>query len=85
MIYALNACRLTLPGGVINIKQHDWREVSAIIRVTEERGMSELRKDPIIDRWVIVSPERSQRPSDIHVQPGIQPSDVCPYCPGHEA
>jgi galactose-1-phosphate uridylyltransferase len=46
--------------------------------------MSELRKDPIVDRWVIVSPERSQRPSDVHLQPGMQPSSVCPFCPGPE-
>jgi UDPglucose--hexose-1-phosphate uridylyltransferase len=46
--------------------------------------MSELRKDPVVDRWVIVSPERSQRPSDVHPQPGRQPSNVCPFCPGHE-
>jgi UDPglucose--hexose-1-phosphate uridylyltransferase len=46
--------------------------------------MSELRRDPIVDRWVIVSPERSQRPSDVHLQPGRQPSNACPFCPGHE-
>jgi UDPglucose--hexose-1-phosphate uridylyltransferase len=46
--------------------------------------MSELRKDPAVDRWVIVSPERSQRPSDVHFQPGGQWSDACPFCPGHE-
>ena len=46
--------------------------------------MSELRKDPIVDRWVIVSPERSRRPSDVHLEPGGQSSNVCPFCPGHE-
>jgi UDPglucose--hexose-1-phosphate uridylyltransferase len=46
--------------------------------------MSELRKDPIVDRWVIVAPERGQRPSDVHLQPGRQPPNVCPFCPGHE-
>ena len=27
--------------------------------------MPELRKDPIIGRWVIISTERSKRPSDL--------------------
>lgn len=47
--------------------------------------MPELRKDPIVDRWVIVSPERNQRPSDFHLQSGTQPPHVCPFCPGNEA
>jgi UDPglucose--hexose-1-phosphate uridylyltransferase len=46
--------------------------------------MPELRKDPIVDRWVIISPERHQRPSDFHLQPGTHPPNVCPFCPGNE-
>ncbi|MBE0465758.1 MAG: galactose-1-phosphate uridylyltransferase [Candidatus Desulforudis sp.] len=48
--------------------------------------MPEWRKDPIADRWVVVAPERSKRPSDFRVprrdrkEPGR-----CPLCPGHEA
>ncbi len=47
--------------------------------------MSELRKDPIIGRWVIISSERSKRPSDF--AGGSQArknSGLCPFCPGNE-
>jgi UDPglucose--hexose-1-phosphate uridylyltransferase len=45
----------------------------------------EFRKDPIVDRWVIVATERSQRPSDFQLRPGTQCLSVCPFCAGHEA
>jgi UDPglucose--hexose-1-phosphate uridylyltransferase len=47
--------------------------------------MPELRKDPIIDRWVIISSERGQRPvflSDPADAP--KPGAICPLCPGNE-
>jgi galactose-1-phosphate uridylyltransferase len=47
--------------------------------------MREFRKDPIVDRWVIVSTERSQRPSDVQLPPATQPPDDCPFCAGREA
>jgi UDPglucose--hexose-1-phosphate uridylyltransferase len=46
--------------------------------------MPELRRDPIVDRWVIIAPERKQRPSDVHVRPGTPIPRVCPFCPGNE-
>src|SRR5262245_27794174 len=47
--------------------------------------MPELRKDPIVGRWVIIATERIQRPSDYRAQ-RIDPdrSAICPFCPGHE-
>jgi UDPglucose--hexose-1-phosphate uridylyltransferase len=47
--------------------------------------MPEFREDPIVDRWVIVSTERSQRPSAVQLQPTTQPLDDCPFCAGQEA
>ncbi len=46
--------------------------------------MSELRKDPIVDRWVIIAAERGQRPSDF--KPAPQPTSPvgCPLCEGNE-
>lgn len=46
--------------------------------------MSQWRKDPVTDRWVIIAPERKKRPSDFKT--GIEDSgkDNCPLCPGHE-
>lgn len=46
--------------------------------------MPELRKDPIIDRWVIISTERGKRPVFfIEETPSSKPG-VCPLCPGNE-
>ncbi len=48
--------------------------------------MPELRKDPIIDRWVIISSERSQRPVFLADQTEVpKPGAICPLCPGNEA
>jgi UDPglucose--hexose-1-phosphate uridylyltransferase len=47
--------------------------------------MPEFRKDPIVDRWIIVSTERSQRPSDVQLRAGIPRPDGCPFCSGREA
>jgi UDPglucose--hexose-1-phosphate uridylyltransferase len=47
--------------------------------------MPELRKDPVVGRWVIIATERSQRPSDFQRQPEPKRGGVCPFCPGNEA
>jgi UDPglucose--hexose-1-phosphate uridylyltransferase len=47
--------------------------------------MSELRKDPVTGRWVIISTERRKRPSDFRLEPvQIPPDAACPFCEGHE-
>ncbi len=46
--------------------------------------MPELRKDPIIDRWVIISTERAKRPSDLIVEKTSTRGGFCPLCPGNE-
>lgn len=46
--------------------------------------MSELRKDPIVDRWVIMSEERATRPSDFSTQTTRTPKTACPFCSGNE-
>lgn len=46
--------------------------------------MPELRRDPVVGRWVIISTERGKRPSDFE-QPAQTPrTGFCPFCPGHE-
>ncbi len=47
--------------------------------------MPELRKDPIIDRWVIISSERGQRPVFFaeEAEPP-KPGAICPLCAGNE-
>ncbi len=46
--------------------------------------MPELRKDPIIGRWVIISTERAKRPSDFRLVHVEQKGGFCPFCPGNE-
>ena len=46
--------------------------------------MSELRKDPIVGRWVIISTERGNRPSDWVSETKVQAGGFCPFCPGNE-
>lgn len=47
--------------------------------------MPELRKDPVIGRWVIISTERGKRPSDFEQMPKKKESKLCPFCPGNES
>ena len=48
--------------------------------------MPELRKDPVIGRWVIISTERAKRPKDFEVAPEKELSkDSCPFCEGSES
>jgi UDPglucose--hexose-1-phosphate uridylyltransferase len=46
--------------------------------------MSELRKDPVTDRWVIISTERDKRPSDFAPVPPSNAAGLCPFCYGFE-
>ncbi|MFN3476144.1 MAG: galactose-1-phosphate uridylyltransferase [Candidatus Methylomirabilales bacterium] len=46
--------------------------------------MPELRKDPIVGRWVIIATERRARPLDFKVQPSAPQKGICPFCPGNE-
>jgi UDPglucose--hexose-1-phosphate uridylyltransferase len=44
-----------------------------------------LRKDPVTQRWVVMSPDRADLPSPARppLPPGLPP-DACPFCPGSE-
>lgn len=46
--------------------------------------MPELRKDPIYGRWVIISTERSRRPSDFAPEERRAVGGFCPLCEGNE-
>jgi len=48
--------------------------------------MPELRKDPIIGRWVIIATERAKRPDQFSGQPQQAPvEESCYFCEGHES
>ena len=48
-------------------------------------AMPELRKDPVVERWVIIATERARRPMDFAPE-AVTPRgpNGCPFCPGHE-
>lgn len=46
--------------------------------------MPELRRDPIVGRWVIIATERARRPSDVPRGPPSPEPRLCPFCPGQE-
>lgn len=48
--------------------------------------MPELRKDPIIGRWVIIATERAKRPDQFCTPCDEEPTEIkiCPFCEGNE-
>jgi len=46
--------------------------------------MSELRKDPILGRWVIIATERGKRPIRFEGTEERKTTGFCPFCPGNE-
>src|SRR5438309_2223507 len=46
--------------------------------------MPELRKDPVVGRWVIIATERARRPSDFVTEPVRPRASACAFCEGHE-
>src|SRR5215831_20129976 len=46
--------------------------------------MPELRKDPIVGRWVIIATDRAKRPLAPKNEPDPDAISWCPFCEGHE-
>jgi UDPglucose--hexose-1-phosphate uridylyltransferase len=48
--------------------------------------MSELRKDPVTGRWVVIATDRQKRPNDFRIERATAIGrEHCPFCPGHES
>ena len=47
--------------------------------------MSELRRDPIVGRWVIVDTDHPGKPQDFEYEQYIPKGGNCPFCYGNEA
>lgn len=45
--------------------------------------MPELRRDPVVGYWTIISTERAQRPVNLRPKPAME-EPPCPFCEGHE-
>jgi len=46
--------------------------------------VSELRKDPVIGRWVIIATDRGKRPTDFVTAAPVGEPASCPFCEGNE-
>lgn len=46
--------------------------------------MPDLRKDPIVGRWVIVAKSRAKRPHDFDSTERLRRGKFCPFCEGSE-
>jgi UDPglucose--hexose-1-phosphate uridylyltransferase len=46
--------------------------------------MSDLRKDPIVGRWVIIATDRAKRPQDFSRIEPVKGGGFCPFCKGNE-
>ncbi len=46
--------------------------------------MPELRKDPIVGRWVIIATDRARRPVTPKKEESLSPPAYCPFCEGQE-
>ena len=52
--------------------------------LAEKMASNEVRKDYLLNRWVVIAKERKKRPTDF-VKREITPKNgVCPLCPGNE-
>ncbi|MDH5482711.1 MAG: DUF4921 family protein [Candidatus Bathyarchaeota archaeon] len=48
-------------------------------------GFNEVRKDYLLERWVVIATERGRRPTDFAKKEREQAkTSVCPMCPGNE-
>ncbi|MCM8801641.1 MAG: galactose-1-phosphate uridylyltransferase [Candidatus Omnitrophica bacterium] len=47
--------------------------------------MSELRRDPISGRWVIVDIDHPNKPEDFEHEPHAWKAGICPFCYGNES
>ena len=47
--------------------------------------MSELRRDPVGGRWVIVDTDHPSKPEDFEHEPHGWRGGVCPFCYGNES
>ncbi|HQP91204.1 MAG TPA: galactose-1-phosphate uridylyltransferase, partial [Candidatus Omnitrophota bacterium] len=47
--------------------------------------MPELRKDPVLGRWVIIAVERARRPKSFTPPYSVPEDGQCPFCEGHES
>lgn len=45
---------------------------------------NEVRKDYLLDRWVVIAKERKKRPTDFVTNDIVEKTGICPLCPHNE-
>ena len=59
-------------------------QVSSILKILMQ--YNEVRKDYLLDRWVVIAKDRSRRPTDLSKpRPQIAKAANCPMCVGNES
>jgi len=66
-----------------NPSEVTWITTFSRIRLIET-VKNELRKDYLLDTWVVYAPGRAKRPADFVVSPSSAGSKTCYFCPGNE-
>jgi hypothetical protein len=62
------------------------RDLLAVAReYLRHMPLPELRKDPIVGRWVIISTDRAKRPTDFAREAVKIKGGFCPFCYGNES
>jgi len=46
--------------------------------------LNEMRKDYLLDHWVVIASQRKRRPSDFVKAKEARKPSTCPFCPGNE-
>jgi UDPglucose--hexose-1-phosphate uridylyltransferase len=44
----------------------------------------QFRRDPLLDRWVLIAPERAAKPTECEAPALLAHHEVCPFCEGQE-
>jgi UDPglucose--hexose-1-phosphate uridylyltransferase len=76
-------------GNLVSKRRHRPAPLLSVKRILRNnRSMDfpafHLRKDPVVDRWVLISRERGERPGQQSAIHGAQ-AGPCPFCEGNEA
>lgn len=59
------------------------QNLPSIASLLRSLPMPELRKDPIVGRWVIIATDRAKRPVAPKLEPPLA-AGACPFCEGNE-
>ncbi len=69
----------------MSLNQMDLSVLFSSSKYIRDLPMPELRKDPIVGRWVIIATDRAKRPITPKFEPALRDgAESCPFCEGSE-